>query len=603
LVADDNADMRRYVVRLLSDRYRVEAVADGAAALESVRGRPPDLILTDVMMPRLDGSGLLRELRSDPRTAGVPVIVLSARAGEESRVEGMQAGGDDYLVKPFGARELLARVGGLLQIARLRREAGESLRAQQEELREAQRVAHVGSWRWDAGTDVTTDSDELYRIFGLDPEAQPFPDFADQNGLLYPHGEWRRLNEAVRETLRTGVGYELDVQALRNGEPIWITTRGEVVRDAGGEVLGLRGTVQDITDRKRVAPIRNGLQIMKLAGGDGRAVEGSRAMMERQVEQMARLIEDLMDVSRISRGKIVLQKRRMRLAQAVGDAIETSRPLIERQGHEFTPSVTDEPIFVDGDATRLCQVFANLLNNAAKYTDPGGRIGLTVERQGCDAVVGVVDSGVGIPAHMLTKVFDLFSQVDRSLENSEGGLGIGLNLVKRLVEMHGGTITAESGGYGMGSTFTVRLPVVPSVTTDLPDADGGGTATPTARRRILVVDDNRDSADSLATLLRLTGHEVQTAYDGDEGVEAAERVRPEVLLLDLGMPILNGYDACRRIRKQAWGNGVVLIAMAGWGQVEDRRRTAEAGFDAHIVKPVNPHALMKLLAELNVAKV
>jgi len=251
LVADDNADMRRYVVRLLSGQFTVEAVADGAAALESVRRRRPDLILSDVMMPRLDGFGLVRHLRGDAGTANVPVILLSARAGEESRVEGVEAGADDFLVKPFSARELLARVTAQVQMARLRREAGESLRAQQEELREAQRVAHVGSWRWDAGTDVTTGSDELYRIYGLDPATRRFPDFKDQDGLLYPHEEWLRLDEAVREALRTGAGYELDVRAFRNGTPIWITTRSEVVRSGSGEVIGLRGTVQDITDRRR----------------------------------------------------------------------------------------------------------------------------------------------------------------------------------------------------------------------------------------------------------------------------------------------------------------------------------------------------------------
>ena len=251
LLADDNADLRQYIASLLSPAFRVEAVTDGEAALEAAHRTPPDLILSDVMMPRLDGFGLLRAVRADPSTAVIPVTLLSARAGEESRIEGMQARADDYLVKPFSGKELLARVTAHVQTARLRRAADRAVRASEAELREAQRVAHVGSWRWDAATDATTGSDELYRIYGLDPGTQAFPKFRDQDGTLYPHDSWRRLSEAVGEAVRTGVGYELDVQAFRGGEPIWVSTRSEAVRGAGGEVLGLRGTVLDITARKR----------------------------------------------------------------------------------------------------------------------------------------------------------------------------------------------------------------------------------------------------------------------------------------------------------------------------------------------------------------
>ena len=348
--------------------------------------------------------------------------------------------------------------------------------------------------------------------------------------------------------------------------------------------------------RNPLAPIRNGLQIMKLAEGDGKVIERSRSMMDRQVEQMTRLIDDLMDLSRISQGKIVLQKARLRLAMVVQHAVETSRPLIEQQGHELVLDVPNDSIFVDGDDTRLCQVLTNILNNAAKYTDRGGRIRLGVDRQGSEAVVVVEDNGVGIPAPMLPKVFDMFTQVDRSLEKSQGGLGIGLNIVKRLVEMHGGTIGVESDGHGMGSRFTVRLPVVQAVTENTPDDATGEKATSAAPRRILVVDDNRDGADSLAEMLSIMGNEMQTAHDGAQAVEGAASFRPDVILMDIGMPKLNGYEACRRIREQAWGKNIVIVACTGWGQEDDKKKSQEAGFDFHMVKPVDPAALVKLLA-------
>ena len=347
--------------------------------------------------------------------------------------------------------------------------------------------------------------------------------------------------------------------------------------------------------RNPLAPIRNGLQVMKLAGGDPRAGERSRAMMERQVGQMARLVDDLMDLSRISRGKIVLRKTRTPVAVAIRNAVDASRPLIDQQGHELTLDVPDEPIYVDADDTRLTQVFVNLLNNAAKYTDRGGRIRLSAERRGGGVVVSVEDTGVGIPAHMLTRVFDMFSQVDRSLERAQGGLGIGLHIVRGLVEMHGGTVEVHSGGHGAGSAFVVRLPVVLSVTTDRPEAETAEAAT-AARRRVLVVDDNRDGATSLAEMLTVMGNETQTAFDGLEAVAVAEAFRPDVILMDIGMPKLNGYDACRRIREQPWGRDVVIVAQTGWGQDDDRRKSEAAGFNFHLVKPVDPSALEELLA-------
>jgi len=355
--------------------------------------------------------------------------------------------------------------------------------------------------------------------------------------------------------------------------------------------------------RNPLAPIRNGLHLMKWAGSDAEAVERSRSMMERQIEQMVRLVDDLMDISRINQGKIELRKEHVSLGAVIASAVETSRPLIEEMGHEFTVVMPKPSIIVDADSTRLAQVFMNLLNNSAKYSERGGHIWLTVERQGSDVVVSVRDTGIGIPADKLTSIFDMFSQVDRSLEKSQGGLGIGLSLVKRLVEMHGGRIEAKSDGPGRGSEFVVRLPV--DVEASRPQAADKQEepAAPKSSLRILIVDDNKDGADSLAMVLKMMGNDTRTAYDGKEGVELAGEFRPEVVLFDIGMPKLNGYEACRLIRKQPWGRKVIVIAVTGWGQEDDRQRSHDAGFDHHMVKPVDPQVLMKMLAGLQVAKV
>lgn len=350
--------------------------------------------------------------------------------------------------------------------------------------------------------------------------------------------------------------------------------------------------------RNPLAPIRNGLQLIRLAGGDRATVEQARTMMERQLTQLVRLVDDLMDLSRISRGKIDLRTERVRLAAVVESAVETSRPLIEQMGHELTIVLPEQPVTLDADPTRLAQVFLNLLTNAAKYSDRGAHIRLVAEREGSDVVVSVTDTGIGIPADQLPRIFQMFTQVERSLEKAQGGLGIGLSLVKRLVEMHGGSIEARSDGPGQGSEFDVRLPVVAEASGPHAADAPGERAIPRSSARILIVDDNKDGADSLAMMLRIMGNDTRTAYDGQEGVALAEQFRPDVVLLDIGLPKLNGYEACRRIREQDWSKGMVIIAMTGWGQEEDRRRSHEAGFDHHLVKPVAPGALMQLLSDL-----
>ena len=1005
LVADDNADMRQYVVRLLGEHYRTEAVSDGEAALAAALERTPDLILTDVMMPRLDGFGLLHALRANPRTSDVPVIMLSARAGEERRIEGMLEGADDYLVKPFSARELLARVTAHLKTARIRQESSEALRASEEHfralvsassdvvyrmnadwtemrhlqgrefiadthepnrswlekyihpgdrrhvmeaIREAVRTKGVfelehqvlridGTQGWTfsraiplmdndgkvvewfgMASDVTAhkqaqealreseqkfrtlfesmdegycvvemifDADTLpadYRFLEVNPafekhtgirnaqgkrmreiapdheahwfeiygrvavtgEAIRFENEAKDLGgrwfdvyafRLGGHGshkvailfndisarkasedalivsenrsrtilesitdgffaldrDWRityinaagerflgrtpgeligkllweefpgtvssefervyrrvvtsrvcesftahypnfdrwyeltaypapdglsvyfrdvtdqkqtqellRASEARRRLaldaaelgmwhvdpttratttdaryraifgtteewtdylqavavihpddqpavlaavaaatrLENPAPYAIEYRIVHpDGSLRWILANGRASFEGVGgarRVASFDGTVADITDRKRgeeererlvarlqeqdqrkdeflatlahelrnpLAPIRNGLQIMRLAPGNADAIERIRLMMERQLGQMVHLIDDLLDLSRISRGKIDLRKERIELASAIAQAIETSRPSIDKAEHELFIELPPGPIYVDADLTRLTQVFSNLLNNAAKFTERGGRVRLAVQLMGLDAVVSVTDNGIGIPTHMLPHVFEMFTQVNGNLGRSQGGLGIGLSIVRRLVQMHGGSVEARSDGNGRGSEFVVRLPVALSLVEDKP-SDQANRVRPNAHHRILIVDDNLDAAESLAMMLTMMGNETLTAHDGLEALEVAVAFRPDVMFLDIGMPKLNGFEVCRRLRQQAWGKDMLVIALTGWGQEEDKRLSMEAGFDFHMVKPVLPAALEKLLAGATAAR-
>jgi signal transduction histidine kinase/ActR/RegA family two-component response regulator len=350
--------------------------------------------------------------------------------------------------------------------------------------------------------------------------------------------------------------------------------------------------------RNPLAPIRNALHIMRLARNDGPVVEEARSMMERQLGQMVRLIDDLLDVSRITRGKLELRKERIELASVINNAVDTARPLIEEAGHELTINLPNRPVFLDADPVRLAQVFANLLNNAAKYMERGGHIWLTAERQGHGVSLIVRDTGMGIPAQDLPTIFDMFSQVDRSLEKSRGGLGIGLTLVKRLVELHGGRVEAHSYGVGQGSEFRAYLPVQELAAEPHPSSDHDGRIANRVTFRILIADDNKDAAQSTGMMLRMLGNEVRTVHNGLQAVEEAAAFRPDVILLDIGMPQINGYEAARRIRQQHWGKDMVLVAVTGWGKEDDKQRAAAAGFDQHFTKPVNPTDLEHLIANL-----
>ena len=534
-------------------------------------------------------------------------------------------------------RDTSGNVSGYATVTRdltKRNKAEEQLRASEERRRLALDAAELGTWHVEPATRATK-TDARYRTsFGTTEE---WTDYFQAFAVIHPD-DLPAVKEAVAAATRLEdpIPFAIEYRISHpDGSLRWVLANGRSSFEGAGptrRVLSFDGTVADITKRKQseqererlvvslreqdqrkdeflatlahelrnpLAPIRSGLQIMRLAKDDPQAAERVLPMMERQLGQMVHLIDDLLDLSRISRGKIDLRKERIELARAIHQAVETSLPLIEQANHELLIEISPDPIHVDADLTRLAQVFTNLLNNAAKYTERGGRIRLTVQSLKAEVVVSVQDNGIGIPTDMLAHVFEMFTQVNRHLDRAQGGLGVGLSIVRRLVQMHGGSVEARSDGNGRGSEFVVRLPMallsVGDESSNQPD-----TARATARRRILIADDNRDAADSLAMMLTMTGYETQTAHDGMQALDVAAAFRPDVMLLDIGMPKLNGHEVCRRLRQEAWGKDMVVIALTGWGQEEDKRRSLEAGFNFHMVKPVQPAALEDLLTRANV---
>jgi len=348
--------------------------------------------------------------------------------------------------------------------------------------------------------------------------------------------------------------------------------------------------------RNPLAPIRNGLELLRLGGSKPEQQEKVRAMMERQVGHMVHLINDLLDIARVASGKVVLQVAPLAVREIVASAVETSLPLIEASRHTLEIDLPPEPLAVDADAVRLSQVLSNLLSNAAKYTPQGGRIRVAARREGAEVVIAVSDTGIGIAAGALPEVFEMFTQVAHGVDRSKGGLGIGLALVRHLVQLHGGSVGAASAGIGEGSTFTVRLPLGRAVTAGAPPAPPQHGAGPSRRLRVLVADDNVDAAETLCSLLRLAGHVTDVAHDGEAALRLAGQFRPQVAFLDIGMPLLDGYDAARAIRALPGLEAVQLVALTGWGAQEDRRRVQAAGFDAHLLKPAVPEDVLALLA-------
>jgi PAS domain S-box-containing protein len=626
LLADDNADMREYLRRLLSNRYEVEAVPDGDAALAVVRRQPPDLLLSDVMMPGLDGFGLLRELRANPETATIPVVLLSARAGEEARLEGLGAGADDYLIKPFSARELLGRVASQLELARVRFEAGAALRESEERFRNMADHSPLMLWVTDAAGMCTYLNARWYEFTGQTPEEglgygwleAVHPEDQPAAGAMFLAANESAQSFQVEYRLRR-----------RDGEYRWAIDAAAPRISPDGEFHGYVGSVIDITERKLaeeelvdaarrkdeflamlahelrnpLSPIATAAAILKRQLHGDQRLRRQPEIIERQIRTMSRLLDDLLDISRITRGKVLLQAERLDACALLQAALESSGPYIRERAHELSVSLPEGPMWVEGDPVRIEQILCNLLNNAARYTDPHGRIEVSLERNDGEhrAEFRVRDTGIGIAPELLPEVFDLFTQGERSLDRSQGGLGIGLTLVKTLVEMHGGNVHATSAGLGQGSEFCVQLPLLEPGPPQGRSSAGGRTAARNSEdpgtKRVLVVDDNKDAADLLAELVEMWGYAVRRAYSGMAGLELAQTWHPHLVLLDLGMPGMDGYEVARRLRESGTENGPVLVAVSGYGQEEHQQLGREAGFDHHLTKPADAERLEQLLEQ------
>ena len=515
------------------------------------------------------------------------------------------------------ARDITARKQWEEQLLR----SEDALRRNRDELKLAMRTARMGAWSRDLTLDTVWWSPEFAELFGF---ATDDTNYSRERlfGLLRPDDRGR-LVALIGEALDKHEDYavEFEMQNAATGEWRWIEARGTAIYGADGKPTMIYGLAMDINDRRRavdalqeadrrkdeflatlahelrnpLAPISSGLHILR-SSGDSPQRSIALEIMERQLSQMVRLVDDLLDVARITTGKVEVRHEPLDLALAITDAIETSLPLLSQGRENLTVTPAARPVFVNGDRTRLAQVFANLLNNSEKYSEAGQPISITIGREGDEAVVRVKDAGMGIHPEMLPRVFDMFRQADRTGGRSRGGLGIGLSLVKRIVELHGGVVTAQSEGLGLGSEFIVRLPAIEGARTDL--NEGRSQAAAPARRKILVVDDNADAAESLAALLSINGHETRMAHDGPEALQQAERFHPDVVFLDIGMPTLDGHETAKLIRRQPWGKDMVLVALTGWGQNEDRKRSKDAGFNHHLVKPADPEVVEKLLLSI-----
>ncbi|QEL20228.1 hybrid sensor histidine kinase/response regulator [Limnoglobus roseus] len=617
LVIDDS-EVKRYTVTRVLQMGGFE-VTEGETGSDAVRmAAAAELIVLDIKLPDINGYEVCKRLKATPATAHIPILLLSATfVGPASQAHGLESGADAYLTDAAEPPVLLATVRALLRIRR----AEDQARKGEARLRIALEAGKLGEWELDLATGAMCCSSRCKAIFGLSSGLSVTLD--DLLSRVYPE-DGESVQAEIRRSAAENADYDQEFRLVEpGGASRWVLVRGQVVPSSADHARRMIGVALDINDRKLLeqdlkdadrrkdeflamlahelrnplAPIRAALHILQQPAAGEDAIRRAQDMMGRQFTHMVRLIDDLLDVGRITKGRIELRRERVPLARVIENAVETSRPLIEAGRHRLTVVPPESPIELEADQTRISQVIANLLNNAAKYTPEGGQIQLTSELSpdGREAIVRVRDTGSGISPPMLTRIWDLFTQVDQTLDRAQGGLGIGLTLVKRLVELHGGSVEARSPGVGLGSEFIIRLPAcASSMPPDRPQAANDQRAK--VGVRVLIVDDNVDAAESLAMLLGIEGHTTRIAHDGPSALPLAAQFDPHVVLLDIGLPGLDGFQVAQTLRAASQFEKVFLIALTGWGQDSDRAKSRAAGFDLHLVKPIDPIELLRIIA-------
>jgi signal transduction histidine kinase len=557
LVDDQPARLLSYETILAELGQNLVCAHSGIEALERLMKEEFALVLLDVSMPGMDGFETAAMIHDHPRFEKTPIIfVTGVHDSEFDRLKGYKLGAVDYVSIPVVPEILRSKVSVLVELHLQRRTLQQLNRS----------LAHANEQLAEANTTLQAEKTRELEQFN--------------RHLQQANAELGQANSALQAEIAVRTRAEV---ALKEAD----RRKDEFLAILAHEL------------RNPLAPIRNAVEIMGRLPIDNPQLKWSRDVIDRQAAHLTRLVDDLLDISRITRGIIRLASEPVPIATVLARAIEALQPVINEHGHELSIACTDEPVMVKGDATRLVQILGNLLNNAARYTNPGGKISITVRCLEGSVEISVRDNGIGIPRESVSKLFHLFSRLEGSERRTTGGLGIGLALVRKLVEMHGGEVSVFSAGLNEGSEFTVRLPIYDQATEEAPAANEDRVeALSIAPRRILIADDNQDALDTLALLLECDGHEVFKACDGAAAVRAAQECKPDLVFLDIGMPLLDGYEAAARIRNEEWGRKIMLVALTGWGQRGDIERSHAAGFDSHLVKPVSSENLSAILARL-----
>jgi len=656
LIVDDEPANLRVLEAILDDPgYRLVRALNANEALLALVAEDFGLLILDIRMPDMNGFELAQLIKQRRKSASVPIIFLTAFYNEDQDVvAGYGTGAVDYLHKPVNATVLRSKVAVFVELHRKSRELAMANRALMLEVAERRRAEEQLrelneslDRRVTERSEALRESEQRFRTMADQTPVMMWVaspagavDFVNKEYCVFfgvtseeaMHSAWRlpvhdddgSYGRALSEALRTRRPFQAEARMRRaDGEWRWMMSQGAPRTSPSGDFLGMIVTSQDVTEQRQaatiqqqiarakdefiavlahelrspLAPIRTSVGILRAHASHPMVVR-SGEVIERQTAHMARLLDDLLDTSRLSRNTLTLQRSRLRLGDVIQAAVEIASPLVEQQRLELVLSGIDEAVWLDADQARLTQVFGNLLNNAAKYSKPAGRVDVAVRHGGGWVTVSVRDAGIGIAADMLERVFEPFTQATMARDHAPGGVGIGLSLAHRLVEMHGGAIQAVSDGPGSGSEFIVRLPVCPDEAVFPSEPEPQRIENTPLARRVLVADDNVDSADMEAALLSAVGCEVRTVYDGESTLREADRFRPDVILLDIGMPDIDGHEVCARIRSQPWGGNIMIIAVSGWGQEGDRRRSARAGFNMHLVKPVDPDALLRIVRDV-----